>query len=135
MKATAPRCYSIHNDLIRKYDSLPLASKIVCDKLLDRGDLCVGNWKLWNSSGHIFNIAKKFDSDTVWYVDPQSETNPGVITLHRKLERIRREHQDSSHYLWDVALILTPYQASQLVDEDGTPMVFLKPKEKIKIKF
>ena len=135
-KDISPRCYSIHNHLIRKYDSLPfLAAKVVCDKLLGRGELCIGNWKLWKSMGHIFNIAKKFDSDIVWYVDPQNEINPGEITLNRQLDKIKRKNEHTGHYLWDVALILTPYQASKLVDEDGTPMVFLRPKEKLKIKF
>ena len=56
----------------------------------------------------------------MWYVDPQQYVNPGEIKLVNKYTN--KEREVSSNII-QTEFILTPWQAEQLVDHDGVPMV------------
>ena len=119
----APRFYSVNKKLIFKFKSLPIAADKIANTLLNRGQQCVSMWSRNNYSGHIFNIAKTETSDISWYVCAQSYINPETISFYDKLLQIEYDFY-GLHYLSDVSFVLTPYQASQLIDDEGTYMVY-----------
>ena len=130
-KDLAPRGYQISRAFRRKHSdkSMGIIGEIVFDKLLDRGEQVIGGWLIYQKdrsrdkfvSGHRFNIAKTIYDDRVWYVDAQHEINPGEVLFIDKI--IEKEDPSENKYVSDIDLILTPWQASQLVDDDGTSMV------------
>ena len=122
----APRTYFIAPQFKKKfgniYDStvIAIAAEALANKLLSRGEIVMSSWTLHGSFGHYFNIAKTDKSDIVWYVDAQENISPGRIKLLDRLLRLSRDDKKLSN----IGFILTPWQASQLRDEDGTYMVF-----------
>ena len=119
----APRFYSVHKRFIFKYKSLPFAAHEIANTILNRGEQCVAMWDRCNSFGHYFNIAKTETSNIPWYVCAQSYINPETISLYDQLKQIEYNFY-GPNYLCEVSFILTPYQACELVDDEGIPMVY-----------
>mgnify|MGYP002630657707 CR=1 FL=1 len=121
----APRLYYIHPDFIEsklqkykiKYAIISGALEI-SNKLLGYNEQVVAFYDCVNSMGHVFNIGKMQDDNTIWYICPQTGLNPGEETLKDKFESM---HRDRS--VTQVSFVLQPWQAELLVDENLNPLL------------
>ena len=121
----APRLYYIHPDFIEaklgKYKikhAVISAAVEISNKLLGYNEQVVAFYDCVNSMGHVFNIGKMADDNTVWYICPQTGLNPGEETLKDRFESM---HRDRS--VQQVSFVLQPWQADLLVDENINPLL------------
>ena len=121
----APRLYYIHPDFIEaklsKYkikQAVISAAVEISNKLLGYNEQVVAFYDCVNSMGHVFNIGKMADDNTVWYICPQTGLNPGEETLKDRFESM---HRDRS--VQQVSFVLQPWQADLLVDENINPLL------------
>ena len=125
----SPRIYIIHKNFIIKKGSLINATIACLDKLLNRGEQVLARWSINKSYGHIFNTGKLYNSDIIWYIDPQENINPGKIKLIDKLIRVQEINNKSKYYLKDIGILITPIQKSKLIDTEygyETDMLYFK---------
>ena len=120
-----PRIYYIHPEFVKsiqqyvgKNNKFGVAAESISDKLLGYNEQVISFWDCHKTYGHYFNIGK-LNSDTIWYIDPQSGLNPGNITL---LDKINQTCGQGS-WVTQIAFILQPWQADLLFDNNGKPLL------------
>ena len=121
----SPRIYYIHPDFVNSIKRFAgrnniygYAAEIICDKLLGHYEQVVSFWNCHKTYGHYYNIGK-LNSDIIWYINPQGNTNAGEKQL---IDQINTTCGSKS-WVTQIGLILQPWQASLLIDDNGDPLV------------
>ena len=121
----SPIIYYIHPDFVNSIKRFAgrnniygYAAEIICDKLLGHYEQVVSFWNCHKTYGHYYNIGK-LNSDIIWYINPQDNTNAGEKRL---IDQINTSCGSKS-WVTQIGFILQPWQASLLIDDDGDPLV------------
>jgi len=119
-----PQLYAIHPHFIKSFGkSIAITSQYIANKLLDLNEVALVA-TVRAGCGHYLNIVKDAtNKNKVWIVDPQSEIDQGEYTLAKYIDWENRQIPDDP--IMNLLFVLTPDQASQLVDNEGSPMVVL----------
>ena len=117
-RETCPRVFYIHKNLIYKRKSLIKACLETLNKLLLVNEQVSIKYDLKRKPGHIFNVGK-INNNYLWYIDAQYNINPGEKLLAQYLSEIKEKN-----IIQSIGIIITPWQAYQLLDEDGYNMVY-----------
>lgn len=117
-RENCPRVFYIHKNLIYKRQSLIQACIDTLNELLLENEQVSIKYDLKRKPGHIFNVGK-INNNYLWYIDAQYNINPGEKLLEQYLAEVE-EHS----IIESIGIIITPWQASQLLDEDGYNMVY-----------